>query len=537
MKFALAKKILRIPLFQCSFPGVDTDTILRQAEGIDNRGNRIRLMREMVFAQLGLASDETECTYSFTWKNTKRTCTILFMNIRELSDFSFENFEENWKLIIDFPFDETGRNPKDDLARIQEFLEDRADGTKTICWIPRFFSEDVQTDLGKLVTLNHVLSGDRLSEYATHLSPQDKQTAKSLLENQRSILRQQFQNHMDAVYGISNSFPDSIDQTHPLEANEQFVSLRIGLELRPPAAANLAAAMAGLLNQALEHEFPAAPQFEADVNRVSNLDKVYSVVGQAVQDPQGRAEVDKGLRGLVRQIANPLLLGEMGQDATHFVLGQHWKNHFNRKSAEAGGAIQVGQLRRWIDEPKAMGLPAEVQNLVILAYADQTSRSFYRHNQPFEPTLKNLPTDCELREQKLPDKDQWETAVRLANDIFKVSVSPLCKASTVAELERRVREKSVNTVESCQNYVSKLQEVISRLGLSTNGDRLTTARATAALVERMKAKPEDEVISVLTSAEIATTATAMGECLSNAQGLTGTFRWYKLGYFCHDPKT
>ena len=100
------------PSISVQLSGVDTDTILRQAEGIDNRGNRIRLMREMVFAQLGLASDETECTYSFTWKNTKRTCTILFMNIRELSDFSFENFEENWKLIIDFPFDETGRNPQ-----------------------------------------------------------------------------------------------------------------------------------------------------------------------------------------------------------------------------------------------------------------------------------------------------------------------------------------------------------------------------------------------------------------------------------------
>jgi hypothetical protein len=510
------------PSISVQLSGVDTDSILRQAEGIDNRGNRIRLMREMVFAQIDIPDDEAECTFNFTWKNTKRSCVVLFRNIRELPDFSMVNMDESWKLIIDFPFDEGGHGPRSDFARIQEFLEAQPGGTKTICWIPRFFSEDVQTDLGKLVTLNHVLSGDRLSEYATHLSPQDKQTAKSLLENQRSILRQQFLNHMDAVYGISNSFPDSIDQTHSLTPSEQFVSLQTGLELRPPAAANLAAAMAGLLNQALEHDFPAAPNFEADVNRVSNLDKVYSVVGQAVQDPQGRAEVDKGLRELIRQIANPLMLGEMGQDVTHFVLGQHWKNHFTRKSAEAGGSIQVGQLRHWIDEPKPMGLPPEVQNLVILAYADQTSRSFYRHNQPFEPTLKNLPSDCELREQKLPHKEQWETAVQLASDIFKISISPLCKASTVAELEGKVKTKSADAVKACQDYVSKLQEVISRLGLSTDGDRLTTARATAALVERINAKPEDEVIGVLTNAEIATTAIAMGECLSKAQGLAGT---------------
>lgn len=44
-------------------------------------------------------------------------------------------------------------------------------------------------------------------------------------------------------------------------------------------------------------------------------------------------EVDRPLRPLIRQIANPLQLGELGPDATHFVLGQHWKNHFTRKAA------------------------------------------------------------------------------------------------------------------------------------------------------------------------------------------------------------
>lgn len=509
------------PTITVQLTGVDTDSILRQAEGIDNRGNRIRLVRTMVFARLGISGDETECGYDFTWRNTKRSCVVLFMNIRE-SEAYLPNLEDCWKLIIDFPFDEGGHGPSSDLACIQTYLNAYPEGSKTLCWIPQFFSADVKTDLGKLVILEHILTGDRIADYTTQLSPQDRQTAKTLLENQRSILRQQFQNHLDAVYGISNSFPNTIDQTHTLEASQQFVSLQPGFELRPPTAANLGAALMALLDQALGYEFPAAPAFETDVNRLSNLEKVFAVASQAAQDPQGRVEVDRAQRLLVRQIANPLMLGEMGQDATHFVLGQHWKNLFLRKSAEAGGAIQVGQLRRWIDEPKPMGLPKEVENLLILTYAQQTGRSFYRHNVALDPTLKTLLNDCELREQKLPAAAHWATAVSLAGDIFNLSISPLCKASNVAELEGKVKTKAASSVESCRDYATKLQAVLSLFGLPPGGDRLTTTRATAALAERLHAKPTDEVIAILAQADIATTATAMGECLSKATSIAST---------------
>ena len=91
------------------------------------------------------------------------------------------------------------------------------------------------------------------------------------------------------------------------------------------------------------------------------------------------------------------MLGEMGVDATHFVLGQHWKNHFIRKAAETGGAMTVGQLRKWIDDPKPMGLPKEAQNLVILLFAAQTNRTFYLHGSPSEVSLANIADAHELR--------------------------------------------------------------------------------------------------------------------------------------------
>ncbi|MFN9859105.1 MAG: phage resistance protein, partial [Pseudanabaena sp.] len=226
-------------------------------------------------------------------------------------------------------------------------------------------------------------------------------SAKTILENQRSSLHQRVLHHLEVVYGLDTTDSNSINSERSLELNERFHSLYSGLELRPPVASSLRDALTNLLEQALEYEFPAAPAFEAEIESSTNLEKVYRVMMDATQQTDGRIAIeDRKLRLLVRQIANPLLLGEMALEATHFVIGQHWKQHFTRKIAEVGGAISVGQLRRWLDEPKSMGLPAIAQNLVILTFAAQTTRIAYRSNLAIDTSLKSLPDDIEFRTQK-----------------------------------------------------------------------------------------------------------------------------------------
>src|SRR5262249_47492006 len=159
-----------------------------------------------------------------------------------------------------------------------------------------------------------------------------------------------------------------------------------GFDPRPPAAANLRGALEGLLDQALADDYPAHPKFDAEV-RKRNLEKAYEGVSQAARREDPRVEGEKPLRTLLRPTASPLLLDEMGPDATHFVLGQQWKTHFTRKVAQTGSALTVAQLRRWIDDPRPMGLPKEAANLVILTFAEQTNRTFYEHGGPQEGSL------------------------------------------------------------------------------------------------------------------------------------------------------
>ena len=174
------------------------------------------------------------------------------------------------------------------------------------------------------------------------------------------MLRQRVQNHLEAAYGLEALTPGSLDTTHELELHDRFVSLWPGFEPQPPVAANLAGAMEHLLNQALAHEFPAAPHFEAEI-KTSNLQKVYEQVRAATQAEDGRVAIDKPLRPLLRHIAN-LALGEMGT-TPRTLCWATLEDPLYEKAAETGGPITVSQLRTWIDEPKPMGLPREAERI------------------------------------------------------------------------------------------------------------------------------------------------------------------------------
>ena len=521
------------PTITLELVGIDTESILRQAEQIDNRGNRGRLLRDILIQQLGIKEDgqlNTEQIYEFLWRGTKRECTFLFTNIRELPDASLESSGDRWKMIIDYPFDEENRSPKDDLSKIQMFKTTHPEGSKTLCWIPAFLSVEAEKDLGKLVILDYVLARERFNDYSQHLSPQDRQAAKSILESQQSALRQRIYQHLDAAYGLDTASPQSVDTHHSLDTQERFVSLDPGLDLQPPVAPNFKGAFEHLFAQALQYEFPAAPPFEIEI-KTSVLDKIYPLLREASQTADGRVAVEKNLRPLVRQIVNPLSLGEMGLDATHLVLSPHWKTHFNRKLAETSDKVTVAQLREWLNQPKALGLPPEAENLVILLYAEDTNRVFYRHATLYtRASLKELPNDCELKAQKLPDEEQWQKAVQLANEVFDLSVSSLLNLKNVSELTAQIQNLARNLLGDVQTYYQHLCDRLEKLSLSQKSDRLTTATALLELLQKLQSQNTD-VISVLAATSLTTSQAAVTQLITQLPQLNQTLQQTKWDIF------
>ena len=155
------------PSISLHLTGMDTQSVIEQARREDNPGNRQRLVRQMLFQQLGIEDrDEFFLKHEFIWRNTERFCEVIFGNIRSLPDSSLEAGGSDWKLVLDFPFDEAGRTPQDDLSRLEKFRGNHSGGSRTLCWVPTFLKPSAQQDLANLVILEHILTGERYDGYA-----------------------------------------------------------------------------------------------------------------------------------------------------------------------------------------------------------------------------------------------------------------------------------------------------------------------------------------------------------------------------------
>ncbi|MDE8345040.1 MAG: phage resistance protein [Acidocella sp.] len=506
------------PTISIQLSGVDTEAIISAAEREDNLGNQVRMVRQIMFKELEIENvDQMFLSYEFLWRNTTRQCDVIYGNVRSLPETSLTANAPTWKLIVDYPLDEPGHSTRDDHGKLQIYTQNNPSGTRTLVWLPAFFSEAARRDLSRLVIIEHILTGERYNGYAAFLSPQDRAIARTLLENQRSSLEERVKQHIEAAYGIRGSQSKSIDDSHSL-ANT-YNSLFPGLDLQPPAASNLKGVLEELLGQALSFEFPVHPSFGAEIKSL-HLRKVYEEMLKAVSEKSGRVLVERSVRGLLKQIAEPLDLGEQGE--THFVLGQRWKDHFTRKAAEAGGSITVQALRKWMDEPRAMGLPKECGNLIILVFAAQTNRSFFRHGAPFDATLMNLPDEVELREQQLPPEASWSAAVERASRIFGIVSSPLLNASNLAKLADDIQGCAKQKIDSCRRLMDDIAQHLADFSEDKNtAARYQTAEAVLGLLEAVREAKPAAVVEVLARLKPATSEAAMGTSLASADAVVG----------------
>lgn len=518
------------PSITVQLTGIDTDAIIQKALSEDNPGNRTRKIKQLLLTQIGVTQqDSLHIGYEYTWRATKRSCEIVFANVWQLTDETLKNTEDNWRVIIDYPIDPEGRSPKDDVARIEAFRQKHQQPHHTIVWLPLFFSQSAKKDLATLIKLDYILNGERFSSYVTHLSPADREAARTLLENQRSQLQQRMIKYLDSAYGISKPDKEIIDQSFELSLSDQFQSLDDGLTLKPPIAPNLKQGFHDIFSQALAYQFPAHPEFDSEVKLTpQNLNKVYEEVKRALQSEDGRRiDVDKEKRKDIRAIANPLKIGEMAE--THFVLGNHWEKHFSKKEAEYRVAMTVGKLKQWIDEPQAMGLPRNLQNLIISVFALQTRRAFYLHGSLLPESLDNFPDDTELKEQKLPDTGLWAKAVARSREIFDLKCSELLTAENLARLVDEIRKKIIEIEKPCGKLGETLRNALKAASQQEEASaRLKTAEATRQLINKIKFASDDNIVAVLANAEIPTTETAMSSSIKRASEVDSElsrFKW------------
>lgn len=507
----------RNPVISLHIVGIDTEGILANAQGVDNYGNRVRKLRSLLNEQLGLTEEGGLFLprYDMLWRGTWRTCEVLFNNVRELPSESLMAQDGLWRIVIDFPFDREGYTPNDARAQVEGFVE-KGQPSNCLVWLAAFFAPRAMEDLGRLVLLDHVLSGNNLQQCGSHLSQLEREQARILLQNQQGQMRQRIRTYMLAAYGISTQEREAIDTSHDLD--EHFFSLNPALTLEPPVGAGFKDALEHLFSQALAHQFPAHPPFGGEV-RPAELRHVLEIIQRAAQVRDGRVEVERPLRDEVRRIAVPLRLGDMGE--THFVLRDEWKSRFLRKQAEEGLThINVRRLRVWMDQPAPMGLPTEIQNLVILSFARQSDLSFSLHGRPVEATLDRLDDELELREQVLPGEEMWKTAAQRVQTILGIPLSPLLSAANVATLVADVTATAERHRPLVERFSRSLGRRLEAFAIDPHtAPRMQTVQAALAFVSGVREASKEKVIEAIAEASIPTSEVALGEAIHKAAEL------------------
>jgi hypothetical protein len=338
------------------------------------------------------------------------------------------------------------------------------------------------------------------------------------LDNQRSQLREQMKACLVGAYGISEALPGSVDdQAHLVQ---QVMSLQPGFTPRLPHGTTMGKALEQLLGQALAFQYPDHPEFDTEV-RITDLAKVLTELRRALLADNGRIDVDGPLRPLMRQIAQPLGLGDMHE--RHFILKTDWPQQLSRELAKAGEAVTVKALRQAMDQPKPKGLTTAVQNLLILVFAEHGHYAFNLHGGPYQDvTIKDIRDDLTLIKQALAPPQQWKAALDNAAALFGLTINPHRTATNQNTLQTQVREEVAQYLDDCHTLASDLERQLSALDLRVEGNRIDSARRAVALLEALQAKEDIDLVEELADIKPAASLAPLAKSIKEAARVSHT---------------
>lgn len=510
------------PIISLQLVGVDTDQIIKAARAYDRPGERQLKIKRMLLNSFGMPDDPDKSLFDghkFLWRGTQRFCDVLFDNVCRASDETLRASGDDWKVIVDYPFDHQGNTPQDDIDRIAKF-DEKQEKQKTIIWLPEFFSTKTQTELGQLVVIDHLLRGNNLDQHASDLSAQDRETARTILESRQSALGAKLQSVVEAAYGIRNlSHPGSLDESYDIK-DSQFTSLFPSLTLQRPVGASLGDGMEHLLDQALTHQFPKHPKFGQDIKVNKQMRDVLQVCQEAAHTQDGRIFVeDSNVRKALKNICDPLEIGSMGE--THFVLEGYWKTLFNKAlTASAKENPDVADMKTWMGTDR--GLPKEIENLLIMVYAEQTNRAFVRFGGNYIPKLDDMPAELELRQEELPEEADWQETKKRVADLFGDDLSRLLNAANLAGLHDKFNADGGYLEKykgECDSLPGRLQLILQKLGVSESDaeqcDRVKTAKAARDLFEAIDGQEPTPMVKAIAGARIETSGKALGRSIKS----------------------
>lgn len=515
------------PVFRLQLSDLDIEPLLDAVGEQDSLGARRIWTKKQLWKQLGIGNtDDFVCEKEIVWKGTRRTAEFVFANVRDdhdLPDLQFQpTVAGRIRIVLDYPFDEARYAPSDDAGRVNRL---RREGftAPTLVWLPHFLSSQKFAQLGRLLKIQYLLIGDRLSEYAGTMSADDRVKARHQLEAQRGNLESQLAAALRQLYGIAGT--DEATVGAQVGEDGHVLSLYPGHKPRLAGGAGFEYNALTLADGLFDTLYPKHPNFDPSGNRKpvtpGELRTVFGWISKAMEDGRRRVVVERNQLALVKRIVHPLELGEVSDGPLN--VSTEWRRRIEQAANQHGvtGDYRVEDIRAWIEELGYTGLDRLVVNLVIATYALLADRAWVLHGSPLRdsPELDKIGPGHALRAQELPSADEFEAARRRAAALFGLHVPEMLFARNVNRLADDVR----GTVAEAETPVDGVRRALERhraaLGLAERADapRLISMRDAADLLARLAAARDNtDLVRQLAGVEYDTSDEALGAAISSA---------------------
>ena len=497
--------------------GVDLQPILAQAAEADTTGARKNAMRRLLFQALELDSDGTVVETELPFHGTRRKGRVRYGNVREMDDTTLTCPREfEWQVIVDYPFDERGHGPDEDLRTVERHRDSRpadAPANPTVVWLPTFFSHSLERELGDLVVLEHILDGDP-RKYLGHLRVEDQSTTRADLASLRAQKEALVKRTLAQAYGLAMANDRALlDPSRTVD--EHFIPLLGDLDIRAVLAGTMKDGFRQVVDTVLSKKYPHHPRFDGTVS-ATRMEKVGALVEKLLDERDRRMNIEKGERNDLRAYADPLGITETGDVAV--LLNERPFKEIEQQRQQAGiDTPTVGNVRGWLDPQRTRGLPAEVQDVLISLYASWSGRTFRRDGKSYTlPRPGHLPDDVELLRPELPTQAEWTEALNRAGDLFGVAIGGRSLgARNLSAFADKVKEK-LNEVRDATELPSALEPKIRDWAEPEDALRLTTALASATLLEQLSRGDGASMVRNLATFTPKTSITAMGRNFTTA---------------------